>query len=77
MTATTTAPSAPPLDVELERLLKRMRLPYIRRAAPELLTAGKAQRWDPSGVLKALLAEEVCGLFAVEGVEVVGASLPG
>ena len=50
-------PSAPPLDAELQRLLKRMRLPYIRRAAPELLATAKAQRWDPAEVLKALLAE--------------------
>ena len=54
-------PSAPPLDTELERLLKRMRLPYIRRAAPELLATAKSQRWDPAEVLKALLAEEVSG----------------
>ena len=36
-------------------------LPYIRRAAPELLATAKAQRWDPGEVLKALLAEEVSG----------------
>jgi DNA replication protein DnaC len=59
MTATT--PSAPPLDGELERLLRRMRLPYIRRAAPQILATAKAQRWDPAEVLKALLAEEVAG----------------
>ena len=58
---TTPTPSAPPLDAELERLLKRMRLPYIRRAAPELLATAKSQRWDPAEVLKALLTEEVCG----------------
>jgi DNA replication protein DnaC len=56
-----TTPSAPPLDPELERLLKRMRLPYIRRAAPEVLATAKAQRWDPGEVLKALLTEEVAG----------------
>src|SRR6185503_1959075 len=54
-------PSAPPLDAELQRLLKRMRLPYIRNAAPELLATAKAQRWDPAEVLKALLVEEVSG----------------
>jgi DNA replication protein DnaC len=53
--------TAPPLDEELERLLRRMRLPYIRRAAPELLATAKAQRWDPAEVLKALLTEEVAG----------------
>ena len=60
-TTTTPTSSGPPLDAELERLLKRMRLPYIRRAAPELLATAKAQRWDPTEVLKALLTEEVCG----------------
>jgi DNA replication protein DnaC len=55
------APGAPALDDELMRLLKRMRLPYIRNAAPELLATAKAQRWEPAEVLKALLAEEVCG----------------
>jgi len=56
-----TTPTAPPLDAELERLLRRMRLPYIRKAAPEVLATAKAQRWDPTEVLKALLAEEVAG----------------
>ena len=54
-------PSALPLDAELQRLLKRMRLPYIRSVAPELLATAKTQRWDPAEVLKALLAEEVSG----------------
>lgn len=61
MSAAPPAPGAPPLDDELMRLLKRMRLPYIRRVAPELLATAKAQRWDPAEVLKALLAEEVSG----------------
>ena len=52
MSAATPAP--PPLDDELMRLLKRMRLPYIRNAAPELLATAKAQRWEPAEVLKAL-----------------------
>ena len=51
MTATAHAPAAPPLDTELERLLKRMRLPYMRKAAPELLATAKTQRWDPTEVL--------------------------
>ena len=38
-----------------------MRLPYMRKAAPELLATAKAQRWDPAEVLKALLVEEVSG----------------
>ncbi|WP_281272731.1 IS21-like element helper ATPase IstB [Prauserella muralis] len=49
------------MDEELERLLRRMRLPYIRRAAPEVLATAKAQRWEPAEVLRVLLAEEVAG----------------
>jgi DNA replication protein DnaC len=59
--STAPIPTAPPLDAELERLLRRMRLPYIRKAAPEVLATAKAQRWDPAEVLKALLVEEVTG----------------
>ena len=38
-----------------------MRLPHMRRIAPEVLATAKAQRWDPAEVLRALLAEEVAG----------------
>jgi DNA replication protein DnaC len=58
---TTRPPAAPPLDDQLEALLRRMRLPHIRRAAPEVLATAKAQRWDPAEVLRVLLAEEVAG----------------
>lgn len=54
-------PAAPPLPDELERLLRRMRLPYLRRAAPEVLATARAQRWDPAEVLRVLIAEEVKG----------------
>jgi DNA replication protein DnaC len=57
----TQIPTAPPLDAELERLLRRMRLPHIRRTAPDVLATAKAQRWDPAEVLRVLLAEEVAG----------------
>jgi DNA replication protein DnaC len=56
-----TTPTPPPLDPELERLLRRMRLPHIRRAAPEVLATAKAQRWEPAEVVRVLLAEEVAG----------------
>jgi DNA replication protein DnaC len=55
------APEPPPLDAELEGLLRRMRLPYIRRSAPEVLATARAQRWEPAEVLRVLLAEEVAG----------------
>jgi DNA replication protein DnaC len=58
---TTRTPTPPPLDGELEALLRRMRLPHIRRVAAEVLATAKAQRWDPAEVLRVLLAEEVAG----------------
>jgi DNA replication protein DnaC len=58
---TAAAPAPPPLDTGLEQLLRRMRLPHMRRAAPEVLATAKAQRWDPAEVVRALLAEEVTG----------------
>src|SRR5215472_2026249 len=58
---TAAAPAPPPLDAGLEQLLRRMRLPHMRRIAPEVLATAKAQRWDPAEVLRALLAEEVAG----------------
>ncbi len=58
---TTRTPSAPPLDAELEALLRRMRLPHIRRAAPEVLATAKSQRWAPAEVLRVLMTEEVAG----------------
>ncbi|MGV9960341.1 ATP-binding protein, partial [Rhodococcus aetherivorans] len=54
-------PTAPPLPDDLLAVLKRMRLPYLRAAAPEVLATAKAQRWDPTEVLKVLLTEEVRG----------------
>lgn len=57
----TPTPSPPPLDAELEALLRRMRLPHIRRSAPEVLATARAQRWEPAEVLRLLLSEEVAG----------------
>ena len=54
-------PVAPPLPADLEALLRRMRLPYMRTAAPDILATARAQRWDPAEVVKALLFEEVTG----------------
>lgn len=55
------APQAPPLPDELMVLVRRMRLPYMRKAAPEVCATARAQRWDPAEVLRVLLAEEVAG----------------
>jgi DNA replication protein DnaC len=57
----TAASSAPALPAELDALLRRMRLPYLRAAAPDVIATAKAQRWDPAEVLRVLLAEEVIG----------------
>src|SRR5512146_3184097 len=38
-----------------------MRLPYLRKAAPDVLATARAQRWEPAEVLRVLLAEEVTG----------------
>jgi DNA replication protein DnaC len=56
-----TAPPAPPLPEELSALLRRMRLPYLRAAAPEVLATARAQRWEPAETLRVLLAEELHG----------------
>jgi DNA replication protein DnaC len=56
-----TGPAAPPVPAELELLLRRMRLPYMRQSAADVLATARAQRWDPAEVLRVLLAEEVTG----------------
>ncbi|MCT9934523.1 hypothetical protein N5079_30390 [Planotetraspora sp. A-T 1434] len=45
-----TLPAAPPIPAELEALFRRMRFPYARKAAPDVLATARAQRWDPSGL---------------------------
>lgn len=55
------APGAPTPVEEVDRLLRRLRLPYVRRAMPEVLATAKAQRWDPAEALRVLLEEEVAG----------------
>jgi DNA replication protein DnaC len=54
-------PTAPALPTDLEALLRRLRLPHIRRLAPEVIATAKAQRWEPVEVLRALLVEEAAG----------------
>lgn len=46
---------------EVVELLKALRLPHMRRHAPDVLTTAKAQRWEPAEVVRALLAEELAG----------------
>lgn len=56
MTAGTTSP----VDEVIE-LLRQLRLPHMRRTAPDLLATAKAQRWDPAEAVRALLTEELTG----------------
>jgi DNA replication protein DnaC len=58
---TITTPPAPPISHELERLCRRLRLPYVRKAAPEVIATATSQRWDPTEVLRVLLTEEAAG----------------
>lgn len=57
----TTHPTAPPIPNALDQILRRMRLPYLRKVAPDVLATARAQRWDPAEVLRVLLNEEVIG----------------
>ena len=58
---TVAPPTPPPLSDELDQLLRRLRLPYVRRAAPEVLATANSQRWEHAEVLRVLLAEEAAG----------------
>lgn len=54
-------PTAAALPDDVEALLRRLRLPHIRRHAPDVIATAKAQRWEPVEVLRALLVEEAAG----------------
>lgn len=56
-----TALDATPLPPDLETLLRRLRLPHMRRLAGEVLATARSQRWEPAEVLRALLTEELGG----------------
>lgn len=58
---TITTPAAPPLPEQLDQLLRRLRMPYVRAAAPQVIATAAAQRWDPAELLRVLLVEEVAG----------------
>jgi DNA replication protein DnaC len=58
---TVTTPPPPALPDELDRLLRRLRLPYVRRAAPEVIANATMQRWEHAEVLRVLLGEEAAG----------------
>jgi DNA replication protein DnaC len=58
---TVSTPPPPPLPDELDRLLRRLRLPYVRKAAPEVIANATMQRWEHAEVLRVLLAQEAAG----------------
>lgn len=49
------------LLTEVETLCRRLRLPYVRKAAPDVLATARSQRWDPAEALRVLLEEEAAG----------------
>jgi DNA replication protein DnaC len=55
-----TAPSAAALE-EVIALTRRLRLPYLRQAALDVVPTARAQRWDPAELLRVLLTEEITG----------------
>jgi DNA replication protein DnaC len=58
---TISPPEPPPLPAELDRLLRRLRLPYVRHAAPGVIATATSQRWEAAEVLRVLLTEEAAG----------------
>lgn len=50
-----------PKTAEVIELAKRLRLPYLRQAAEDVLATAKAQRWEPAEMLRVLLEAEVEG----------------
>ena len=56
-----TTPPAPALPEELTALLRRMRLPYLRNAAPDVLADRPGAALGPRETLRVLLDEEVRG----------------
>lgn len=46
---------------DVVELLRTLRLPHMRRHAPDVLTTAKAQRWEPAEAVRALLTEELAG----------------
>ncbi len=74
MTVTPLTP--PPLPDELQRLLRRLRLPYVRRAAPVVIATAAAQRWEHAEVLRILLGEEAAGREATIRIRRTASGLP-
>lgn len=50
-----------PASDEVVELARALRLPHMRRHAPDVLATAKAQRWEPAEAVRVLLAEELAG----------------
>ncbi len=61
MTTRVTPVDLAEIDPELDRVARRLRMPYLRAVAPDVLTTAKAQRWTPAEIIKALLTAEETG----------------
>jgi DNA replication protein DnaC len=46
---------------EVISLTRRLRMPYLRSAALDVVPTARAQRWDPAELLRVLLSEEISG----------------
>jgi DNA replication protein DnaC len=55
------ATGSPQTLEEVLALTRRLRMPYLRKAAAEVIPTARAQRWDPAEVLRVLLTEESTG----------------
>jgi DNA replication protein DnaC len=53
--------AAPVLPAELEAMMRQLKMPYARALAPELIATARAQRWEPTEIIKALFVEEITG----------------
>ncbi|WP_164205471.1 ATP-binding protein [[Micrococcus luteus] ATCC 49442] len=58
---TTTSTAAPPLPADLETLMRSLKMPHARALAPDLIATARAQRWEPTEIIKALFTEEAAG----------------
>ena len=58
---TITTPAPPPISDERSDLSPAAVAPYPRKAAPEVIATATSQRWEPTEVLRVLLAEEAAG----------------
>ncbi|MFS2294962.1 MAG: IS21-like element helper ATPase IstB [Actinomadura sp.] len=54
-----TAATDPALPADLDAGLRRLKLPAVRRLAPELLVTARTQRWRPEELLRTLIDAEL------------------